>query len=145
LLVERIAKFVRKLDIFLDFYKNFFAVQPINIDERKVINTHIIASEKNRFSHFFLLKAPPHSWRQPLTERHMSLYPPETDVNCSLLSRKNQGEAGECPSNFPTPFGSQCGLRKRIGIARALYNDPKFIVFDEATSVLDVRIENVLM
>ena len=37
------------------------------------------------------------------------------------------------------------GQKQRIGIARALYNDPEILVFDEATSNLDVNTENAIM
>jgi HlyD family secretion protein len=37
------------------------------------------------------------------------------------------------------------GQRQRIGIARALYNDAKIIVFDEATSALDGVTERAIM
>ena len=37
------------------------------------------------------------------------------------------------------------GQKQRIGIARALYNNPEFLIFDESTNSLDEKTENEFM
>ena len=37
------------------------------------------------------------------------------------------------------------GEKQRIGIARALYHNPKILIFDEATNALDIKTEESIM
>ena len=37
------------------------------------------------------------------------------------------------------------GQRQRLGIARALYHDPKVLILDEATNALDIHTEQLVL
>ena len=56
----------------------------------------------------------------------------------------------ELPLGFNTKIGLEgtglsTGQKQRLLIARAVYKNPKFLLFDEATSALDANNEKVIM
>lgn len=53
------------------------------------------------------------------------------------------GISGQAVNKFPRSFSG--GQRQRIGIARAIVNQPEFILCDEPTSALDVSIQSQII
>lgn len=70
-------------------------------------------------------------------------------INAIKLSQLDKF-VSSLPNNIDTKVGERGvqisgGQSQRIGIARALYNEPSIILFDEATSALDSGTENEVM
>ena len=79
-------------------------------------------------------------------ENEVSLLKVENSINNSQLSKF----VNNLKNGLETKVGERGvkisgGERQRIGIARALYNDPEILVFDEATSNLDLGTESKIL
>ncbi len=71
-------------------------------------------------------------------------------VKASKIANLHDFVIQELPNQYQTTIGERGvrlsgGERQRIGIARALYNNPKVLILDEATSSLDNQTEKVVM
>lgn len=80
--------------------------------------------------------------------------PEEKIDDQKIIQASKLADLDEYISNLPEKYNTYVGERgvrisggqmQRIGIARALYNDPEILVFDEATSALDNVTEKNIM
>ena len=71
-------------------------------------------------------------------------------INSSINSAQLKSFINELDDGLDTKVGERGvqlsgGQRQRIGIARALYNNPDFLIFDESTASLDIETEKNVM
>ena len=88
-------------------------------------------------------------------KKNIALGVNDKDINNEKLNKSiSLSQLGDFVTSLASGYETNVGERgvqisggqsQRIGIARALYNDPSIIVFDEATSSLDTNTESEVM
>ena len=106
-------------------------------DLMKMDKKHLLEARRNRlsmvFQHFGLL---PHRTVLKNTEYGLEVsgIPPETRADKARKALKLVGLAGY-EESYPSELSG--GMQQRVGLARALANDPEVLLMDEAFSALD--------
>lgn len=87
-------------------------------------------------------------------KNNIALGYPDSEIDETLiLEAINRAQLGDLLSSLSEGLNTQLGengnilsggQRQRLGIARALYSNPKLIVLDEATSALDAETEQLI-
>jgi len=77
-------------------------------------------------------------------------YPDKVKLQHAIKVANIQDFIDDLPLGLNTKIGSEGngisqGQRQRMLIARAVYKDPQYIFFDEATNALDANNERVIM
>lgn len=68
----------------------------------------------------------------PLRERGLHT---ETEIHHEVIQRLEEVQLSDCTNAFPAEIS--IGMRKRVGLARALITRPKILLFDEPNTGLD--------
>jgi len=128
----------------------------LNFNEGKIISDNIELKEKKiNWGHKIGYVPQNIFLTNDTIRRNIAFGIPENEIdNTRVINSLNIAQLSEMINNFSEGLNTFVGERgvklsggqiQRIGIARALYHDPEFLVLDEATSALDVDTEKEFM